>query len=546
MNADDQYSIWSAGLALPPGWREAGILGSKMACLDYIDAHWNDMRPRSAREAGARPARVVEALLDRAGEHPASVAIVHGERRISYADFVKQSHAVGRALRKRGVVPGEAVIVFGERSPEAVIAFFGLLMIGAVYVPVDRGVPRERLRSIMQNAGAMLVLTADDSPELGTSIARLIAEDVAEARPAEPLAPVSETAIAYIIYTSGSTGAPKGVEVEHRSLNNLVAWTQTYGIETSDRVAHLCSIGFDVSIWDIVPTLTAGAELHIPINPNIFLPRELLAWIRESKITIAFMPTPVGAVFFEFVGRMNVTPLQRLFVGGEQLKRWPPASFQASLVNIYGPTEATVLVSATHAHEREIYPDATPSIGLPIANVTFRVLNDDLQEVPVGCVGQLFIEGSSLARGYRRAPALTAEKFLPSPFGSLGARMYASGDIVRRQSDERYFWLGRLDRQIKLRGKRIEPEEVERILCRHDDIVDAAVLPVRNPRTGVPEWLAGFVKRIAGRELDGPAVRSYLAAYLPDYMIPARTYFVESLPLTLNGKVDYEALTALT
>ncbi|WP_420127864.1 amino acid adenylation domain-containing protein, partial [Longimicrobium sp.] len=330
---------------------------------------------------------------------------------------------------------------------------------------------------------------------------------------------------------SGSTGQPKGVMVEHRSLANLVAWHRAaFGVQAGDRSSSVAGFGFDATTWEVWPPLCAGAALLLPATRD---PQALLEWWEAQALDVSFLPTPLAEVAFAR-GRSSAG-LRTLLIGGDRLRSMPAEPLPYTLVNNYGPTETTVVATSG-----EIGASAKVHIGRPIANTRVYVLDRAGQPVPEGVAGELYIGGAGVARGYQHRPGLTAERFVPDPFGSEpGARLYRTGDLVRWLADGTLEFLGRTDFQVKIRGFRIELGEIEAALRSHHAVREALVL-AREDAPGDPRLVAYYV----GEALDVETLRAHLSERLPEYMVPAAYVWLEAYPLTPNGKVDRKALPA--
>ena len=482
-----------------------------------ILVEWN----RTAVDTPFEPVhRQVEA---RAAAWPGAPAVLGEHGILTYGELNRRANRLARALVSRGVGPEDVVALRLPRSPELVTAALAVLKAGAAYLPIDPAHPEERAAYIIRDSGARLLLAGDDITDL---------EDPGrdESRPynqhpgvgARFIAP---TSLAYVIYTSGSTGEPKGTELLHGGLANLCAWhRRLYSLGPDDRSALVAGPGFDASVWEIWPCLASGATLCIPPAAVVTSPPDLAAWLAEHRISVTFLPTPLAEAVLPELGRPS--SLRAILAGGDRLHRRPSADASYALVNHYGPTECTVVTSACVVDPAG---DGLPPIGHPIDNTRVAILDRALKPAPVGISGELCVSGASLARGYRGRPALTAGSFLPDPFGPAGGRMYRTGDLARWLPDGRIEFLGRIDHQVKIRGVRIELGEIEAALARHPDVREAAVL-VREGR---------LVAYVVG---TGGDLRDFLAARLPDAMVPTGWVFFDALPLTPNGKVDRRAL----
>ncbi|HYO12245.1 MAG TPA: amino acid adenylation domain-containing protein, partial [Thermoanaerobaculia bacterium] len=358
--------------------------------------------------------------------------------------------------------------------------------------------------------------------------------------------------LAYVIYTSGSTGRPKGAMNAHRGVVNRLAWMQAeYGLTADDVVLQKTPFSFDVSVWEFFWPLLTGARLVVARPEGHKDPGYLAGVIREQGITTLHFVPSMLAVFLEAPGIESCLSLRRVMASGEALPAASVRRFQerlgpvgAVLHNLYGPTEAAVDVTAFPLHPG--YDALTVPIGWPIANVRMHLLDREMRPVPPGVQGELYIGGVALARGYHRRPALTAEKFVPDPFGAsfgaAGARLYRTGDVARLREDGAIEYLGRTDDQVKIRGVRIELQEIEAVLRRHSNVGEAVVV-ARREEPGGPRLVA-YVVLAAGAAFDVDGARAFLARSLPEAMVPADFVTLEAMPLSPNGKVDRKALPA--
>jgi amino acid adenylation domain-containing protein len=476
---------------------------------------WN----RTAAEVPDTPVhRLVEAWAAERPRSPAVVADVADVARLTYGELNRRANRLAHRLRKLGVGPEDVVAVRIPRSPELIVAVLAVLKAGGAYLPIDPAHPAERTRYVLDDAGARLLLTGEDVDAAGES-----AED--------PGVEVTPDHLAYVIYTSGSTGAPKGTELRHAGLSNLCAWhRRLYGVGPDDRSTLVAGPGFDASVWEVWPYLAAGAAIHLPAAGTVTSPPALAAWLAEQRITFSFLPTPLAEAVLAEPLPAGLA-LRALLTGGDRLHRRPPAGAPFLLVNHYGPTECTVVTTAGAV---EPAGDRLPALGGPIANTRVYLLDRALAPLPAGVPGELCVAGVSLARGYRRRPALTAERFVPDPFGEPGSRLYRTGDLARRLPSGELEFLGRIDHQVKLRGVRLELGEIEAVLAQHPEVRQAAVL-LREGR------LVAYVGGTGGEM----ALRSFLAARVPEAMVPSGWAFLDALPLTPNGKVDRRALARI-
>ncbi|MEO7331128.1 MAG: amino acid adenylation domain-containing protein, partial [Minicystis sp.] len=475
---------------------------------------------------------------------PEAVAVAMGERQVRYRALDEAGNRLARHLRDLGIGPGARVAICLERSVETMIGLLGVLKAGAAYVALDPAHPVERLSFAVADSGATLILTQDKLSArllpLGIRLLRIDADwATIEGESGDPVpSNVGPGDPAYLIYTSGSTGKPKGVEVLHLGVCNLSLWhRRTYGLVPGDRTTHLAAPGFDASVWEIWPSLIAGATLVIPDEETRASPPLLANWLIAQAITVSFLPTPLAEAVLAGPWPEGGV-LRFLLTGGDRLRRRPSPGLPFRLINHYGPTEATVVTTAA-----EVGPegDDLPPIGRPIDNLVVYVLDPRLEPVAMGVPGELYIGGVGLARGYLNQPALTAARFLQSPFGVAAERLYRTGDRVRRRADGDLDFLGRNDDQVKIRGNRVELGEIESVLSRQPSVKEVAVL-LRDDLPGDPRLCAYLV----GGEvtLSLPDLRAALRESLPEYMIPAAFVVLDALPLSASGKVDRRALPA--
>ena len=516
---------------------------------------WNDT---IADPPAATVDRLVEAWAARA---PDALAVADPAERLGYGELVARARRLAGRLRRLGAGPESRVVVCLEPSAALAVAALAALAAGAAYVPLDPAHPAARLAALVAGAGAGVVVTlrrwADRFAGVAARLVLLDAErHELEAEPAErPAGPPNDpSALAYVIFTSGSTGEPKGVEVPHAGLANLVEWhRRRHGLTPADRTTLVASPAFDASVWELWAALTAGASLHVPPREVVVAPRDLAAWLARERITVCFLPTPLAEAVLAAEPPLPEGPALRLLLtGGDRLRRPPAAGLGFTLVNHYGPTETSVVATAgavAPGGDCREGGDRPPAIGRPIANVEVLLLDPALRPVPMGAVGELAIGGVALARGYAGRPDLTAERFVPHPLGSAvggpGARLYRTGDLARLRADGALEFLGRRDGQVKVRGFRIELGEVEAALGRHPGVA-AAVAAVREGPSGA-RLVAWFVPRPGGApspSLSATELRDHLRARLPEHMVPATLTAVAELPRTDRGKVDLAALPA--
>lgn len=457
---------------------------------------WNDTAAEP--DAGATLHGLVEA---QAARTPGAVAVTFEGRHLTYAELNERANRVAHRLSGLGVGPETLVGVYAERSAELVVALLGVLKAGAAYLPLDPEYPADRLTFMINDAAAPVVLTQE---HLRDSVPATDAVILDLDRPGEwadqptddPRPPVTPGNAAYVIYTSGSTGRPKGVPNTHRGIVNRLQWMQrTYRLDDGDVVLQKTPAGFDVSVWEFFWPLLTGARLVLAKpggHKDAAYLRTLL--ISESVTTAHFVPSML-AVFLadDENAAADCTALRRVICSGEELPVATAATFTAALPhcelhNLYGPTEAAIDVTSWHCTPEGIAGAVTLPIGAPIANIRLYVLDRHGSPTPVGVPGELHIGGVGVARGYHRRPALTAERFVPDPFGAEpGGRMYRTGDLARWRRDGNLEFLGRIDQQVKLRGLRIELGEIETVLRERREVADAVVV-VREDTPETSGW----------------------------------------------------------
>ena len=480
---------------------------------------------------------------------PDALAVVGGEGgRVRYRELAARARGVAAALVAAGVGRGDVVGVCAERSVEMVAALVGVGLAGAAYLPLEPTLPGERLAFMVREAGARVVLAQRGCAEVargGGGGRVLILEDVAEASEVVGVSAPRSDDTAYVIYTSGSTGRPKGAAISHRAIVNRLLWMQdTFALTPEDRVLQKTPFGFDVSVWELFWPLIAGATM-VSARPGGHQDAEYLAEVieRQAVTTAHFVPSMLQLFLDE--PKAAECGLRRVVCSGEALsfplaERVREALPHTELHNLYGPTEAAVDVTwwdcARPVAEAGIVP-----IGEPIANTRAYVLDRRLAEAPDGVPGELYLAGVQLARGYVGRPGLTAAAFVAHPLAGDGGRLYRTGDRVRRLPDGTLDFLGRVDRQVKIHGYRVEPGEVEQALAAHPDVKEAAVVLREAP--GGPR-LAAYVTAVApGKSgLDVVALRDHLRTRLPRYMLPATITVLPAMPLSHNGKLLRAAL----
>jgi amino acid adenylation domain-containing protein len=487
----------------------------------------------------------------RAAESPCAPAVAHAGRTLSFAALDRRASAVAARLRALGVGPEVRVGVLLERGPELAAALLGVLKAGGAFVPLDPDYPAERIAYVLEDSGAVAVLSdgahaLPPSSPPAVSVAAILDAEADGFVPVE----VDADALAYVIYTSGSTGRPKGVGVTHRALvSHNHAVISAYGLLAGDSVAQIASVGFDIAVEEIFPTWAAGGTVvfrpaHVPGFGGGFL-----RWLGHEGITVLNLPTAFWHAWvadLAAAGGELPPSLRLVVVGGERaqpaaLARWRAAAGErVRWINSYGPTEATVTATVW---ELAGEPAGEVPIGAALANTRAHVLGEAMHPVGEGEPGELFLGGDGVARGYLGRPALTAERFVPDPFSQApGARLYRTGDRVREGDGGVLEFLGRLDDQVKVGGFRVEPGEVESVLGTHPAVAHAAVV-ARDDGSGRTR-LVGYTVARDGERVDPAELRRWLRGRLPGYMVPSALVALAALPLTGHGKVDRRALPA--
>ncbi len=469
---------------------------------------------------------------------PDAEAVVFGEQRLSYRELNSSANRLAHHLRTLGVGPETLVGISVERSIEMVVGILGILKAGGAFVPLDPAYPRERLAFMIEDSGIEVLLTQekllDVLPAYNGTIINLDKSGKTYSDENLDTNTTPQNA-AYVIYTSGSTGTPKGVVIAHRGLSNLAtAQIRAFDVRQSGRVLQFAALSFDASVTELAMALLCGAALVIAPRDDVMPGDRLIALLRDQAITTVTFPPSVLAL----LPPAEFPALRTIVVAGEAcwaelVTRW--ATSGRLFCNAYGPTENTVCISIAKCD-----PDGRkPTIGRALANVQVYVLDENMRPAPLGVPGEIYAGGEGLARAYLNRPDLTATRFVPNPYSTVpGARLYRTGDRGRYLPDGQLEFLGRVDQQVKLRGFRIEPGEIEAVLCRHDAVRDAIVI-ARAEKNGEKRLIAYVVGKVETGEL-----RRYLHERLPDYMVPAAWVTLDALPLTANGKVDRKALPA--
>lgn len=558
MNDEGQYAMWRAEHRLPDGWRRRSAALPEADCRAFIDSAWRDIRPASAmpapRAADATPAEpgYAHSLFDRqASATPDSPAVISAAGTLTYRQLDQSASRLAKRLREAGAGQETVVGVCLERGADAVRCLLAILKAGGAYLPLDPSLPDARLARMCAEARpAVIVADRAALPVPGTFSGTVLVTDELEA----PLASGTPAAIpdaglrpenlAYVIYTSGSTGEPKAVAVSHGSLASVIReLTGEYRMTSRDRVLQLAASGFDTSLEQMLVTLLSGATLMLP-GPGTVAPTDLLSYLADHRVTVMDL-TPAywhQVLAIAEPGDHRLRTIRLMITGGDMAE---PADCAAAvraapgarLLNAYGLTETTITTTLYDVSGSGVDGGPVPA-GRPIPHAQVLVLDEDLDPVPAGTAGEIYIGGRGVARGYLGKPAATAERFLPNPYSDVpGARMYRSGDLGRWRADQNLEVIGRADRQLKVHGFRVDPVEIENVLASHPDVRAAAVVAYElGP--GSKQLIAYYT----GRHNGDASLRSFVAERVPAFMIPSQFIALDRLPLTPDGTTDRPAL----
>lgn len=484
------------------------------------------------------PARVITASE--------RIALVSGDEVLTYAELDSRANRIAHRLRDLSVGRDTLVGFCLERSPNWIVSAFGILKAGAAYLPLDPGYPLERLKFMLDDSHAAILLTQQRLSERlrgdwqSLDVDDLLASD--DRVTWTDRAAIGGDDLAYVIYTSGSTGRPKGVPITHESLLNLVLWHQeTFGVTPSDRATQLASPAFDAAVWELWPYLTAGATVYMPGVLERSEPESLRDYLVSKRITISFVPTSLAEQLITLKWPLDTT-LRILLTGADTLHTYPPRTLPFTFVNNYGPTECTVVASSGPVIPEESVKEL-PSIGRPIANTQIYILNEAMQQVQTGVAGEIHIGGVGVAHGYLNRPELTTERFIPNPFSSApNAKLFRTGDLGRYRADGQIAFIGRTDDQVKIQGYRIELNETNTLLNRHP-MLQSSLVVAREDSSGGKRLVAYIVPK-RGMQPTDRDLRSFLKDQLPDFMVPALFVRLDSIPLNASGKIERSALPA--
>lgn len=513
---------------------------------------WNNNRVECPRDACIHHLFEVQVI-----KTPDAIAAEFQGEQLSYAELNGRANQLANYLRKQGVGPEALVGICVERSLEMLVGILGILKAGGAYVPLDPNYPLDRISFMIEDAGLPILVTQQHLiAGLPKSSAQSVCidtdwETIAKESDANPVVDVNATNLAYVIYTSGSTGNPKGVMIEHRSLVNFaVVAADAYRITAADRVLQFGSLCFDLSAEEIYPALTHGATVVLRTDAMISSARDFISCCEEWRVSVLDLPTAYWHELTDAISQEKLVlpeSVRLVIIGGEKasldrVDRWQQAvGRKVRLVNSYGPTETTVAVTLCDLgrQDRNNALGSVP-IGRAMANTTLYVLDKSMRPVPIGVGGELHIGGAGVARGYVNRPDLTTVKFIRNPFSDdSAARLYKTGDVVRYQADGNIEFLGRVDNQIKIRGFRVELEEIEQALRSHSS-VNGCVVVLREENAN--KRLVAYIVASKEPQPTTAELRNFLKAKLPSYMVPAAFEMIEALPQMPNGKIDRRAL----
>jgi amino acid adenylation domain-containing protein len=483
---------------------------------------------------------------------PNAIAVVFENQQLTYYELNNRANQLAYHLQKLGVKPEVLIGICMERSLEMVVAVLGILKAGGAYLPLDPAHPKERLAFILEDTQSPVVLTqqglTDRFPTDGIKVVCLDSDwkEITQEFSKNPVCNTNSNNLAYVIYTSGSTGKPKGTLIPHKGLLNYLTWcTQAYAVSQGKGTTVHSTLAFDLTITGLFSPLLVGRKVKL-ITEDQAIESFSNALRQESNLSLVKVTPAELLLLSQKLSSEEVRGMTRAFIiGGENLLTenitfWRDHTPETILVNEYGPTETVVGCCVYTVPQGELDSSSVP-IGKPIANTQLHVLDQYYQPVSIGVPGELYIGGAGLARGYLNRPALTAEKFIPNPFGKdLGARLYKTGDLARYRSDGNLEFLGRIDHQVKVRGYRIELGEIEGVLRQHPEVQEAVVL-MREDVPGNQRLVAYFVTNTQTVPTTSN-FRNFLKEQLPEYMVPSAFIQLKALPLTTNGKVNHQSL----
>ncbi|QKQ73079.1 non-ribosomal peptide synthetase [Nostoc sp. TCL240-02] len=481
---------------------------------------------------------------------PNKIAVVFEDQQLTYAQLNRKANQLAHYLQQRGVKPEVLVGLCTERSLLMIIGLLGIIKAGGAYLPLDPTLPKEGFASRLQDLEIPLILTQQRLVDnLPTDVAQIVCLDtdwdiIADHKDENPISEITAQNLVYVLFTSGSTGKPKGVAIEHQQLlNYLHGITQRLDLSSTTNFATVSTLAADLGNTGIFAALCTGGCLHI-LSIECATDSAILAkYCRTHPIDCLKIVPSHLATLLASAPSDSILPRQQLILGGEaaswqlieQIRQQAPSSL---IFNHYGPTEATVGVTTFAVGNQQISTQTVP-LGRPLANTQIYLLDKQLQPVPIGVPGELYIGGTGLARGYLNRSDLTAEKFIPNPFAEMGSRLYKTGDIARYLADGNIEFIGRVDQQVKIRGFRVELGEIESVLCQHPQ-VQQAVVSVREDNSN--KSLIAYVVSKQTQTLNVSELQRFLREKLPEYMMPSTFIMLKALPLTSNGKINRNAL----
>lgn len=509
-----------------------------------MDAVSIPLRRPAVRETAARCAGVHQIVGQAAAARPGGVALRQAGRTLSYAELDRRARSLAAHLLRLGVRPGSVVAICLDRSIEQVVATLAVLDAGCAYLALDPADPVARRRALVEDSAAAAVVTSAERRVEFPQTLVVRSEEADQGEPASPadLPPPCRDDLAYIVYTSGSTGSPNGVEITHGNLINFLVWTdEAFDVTPDDIASHAIGLTFDVSISEIWPYLAAGATVTLVDETVRTSPELMRQWLLDEGVTIATIPMTMAELMLK-MDWPHDTSTRLMLTGGDVLRAYPRRGLPFELVNNYGPSECTIIATYGVVPRQDEPADAAlPAIGRPIAGAAIYLLDEFRRPVADGEEGEIWIGGAGVGRGYRGKPALTAARFVSDPFAaSPGARMYRTGDRGRWLPSGELAFCGRIDSQTKIRGVRIELDEVAVALQRHPGVGSAVVIARED--AGRDRYLAAYIIP-AGPIVPGAAeLREFLALFLPRAYLPTAFVMLDAMPLTRNAKVDYAAL----
>ncbi len=479
-------------------------------------------------------------LFDKIAEANSDLtAVVHNNQSITYGTLKKKADDLAVEIQESSVKPDTPIGIYIDRSIDYVISVLGVVKAGCAYVSLDPEYPIERLNHTINITDTPVIITNDKMLEsIPDPDRRLINLNKINSRDSKPEDRANKENLAYLIFTSGSTGLPKGICIEHRNLLNLVNWhIRRFPFEAGTNVTQSARVGFDASVWEFWTALCSGLTLHILDSSLILNPEKLHEYYEKNNIKASFLPTPVAEMFM----LSPVAPeskLKYLYVGGDRLTRRPAKDFSPDVVNLYGPSECTVIASEkVIEHEGEV--DYSPTIGVPVDNTQIYILDEDYNVLSEGETGEIYIGGDCVGRGYYNQPEMTEKAYISNPLpGTYGEKLYKTGDLGKVLPNGEFDCIGRLDSQVKIRGYRIELGEIQSVILKQNKVKDCVVL-VKNDLVG-EKAIVAYIRTSDDFSLDD--LKKSIAEELPSYMLPASYVILDEFKLTDNGKIDKKTL----